>query len=63
MKEVVFLGCNEHQMNWGSYTGDVSELVVGEKYIVEKEEIHSWHTKVFLKGIDGSFNSTCFDLQ
>jgi len=50
-------------MNLGSHTGDVSELVVGEKYIVEKEEIHSWHTKVFLKGIDGSFNSTCFDLQ
>jgi len=23
-------------------------------------EVHSWHTKVFLKGFKGSFNSVCF---
>lgn len=36
-------------------------LVVGEVYTVEKTEIHSWHTYVYLKEFPGEFfNSVLF---
>lgn len=61
MKKVIFTGCTQAQKNWGSHTGEVEKLVVGEVYTIVKQEVHSWHTKVFLYGIDGSFNSVCFE--
>jgi hypothetical protein len=60
-KDVVFTGCSEAQHSWGSHTGDFEGLVVGSVYNVEKVEVHSWHTKLYLKGIKGSFNSVCFE--
>ena len=60
-KKVTFTGCSEEQRKWGSYTGDISKLKVGNKYKVKDVEIHTWHTKVFLEGIEGSFNSVCFE--
>lgn len=58
--KVTFTGCSEEQRKWGSYTGDVSKLEVGKNYKVANVEVHSWHTKVFLEGIEGCFNSICF---
>ena len=57
--KVKYNGCSEAQQKWGSYD-DHSKLVVGEVYTVSKVEVHSGHTNVHLKGIDGRFNSVCF---
>jgi len=48
---------------WGADRGNTKEcLVVGEQYTVEKVEIHSWHTNVFLEGYSGiPFNSVQFE--
>ena len=64
MKEkdiVKFTGCSTEQANWGTYDGYIKELVVGERYQIEAIEEHSWHTKVWLKNVKGSFNSVCFE--
>lgn len=47
---------------WGADRGNAKEcLVVGKQYTVEKVEIHSWHTNVFLEGYPGiPFNSVQF---
>ena len=58
--KVVFTGCSEEQKRFGNHTGDPNELEVGKVYEVRKEEEHSWHTKYYLKGFEGSFNSICF---
>ena len=59
-KKVKFIGCSEDQHRWGSHTGDYKNLIIGKKYTVERIEVHSYHTKVWLMGIDGCFNSVCF---
>ena len=56
----IFIGCSKEQHNWGGHTGDHESLEIGKEYKVEKREVHSFHTKIFLKGFDGSFNSVCF---
>ena len=59
-ERAIFLGCSEAQRNFGGCTGNPSFLTVGAIYDVEKVEIHGYHTKVWLVGIEGSFNSVCF---
>jgi hypothetical protein len=59
--KVVFIGCSEEQKRFGNHTGDPNELEVGKVYEVRKEEEHTWHTKYYLEGFEGSFNSVCFD--
>jgi hypothetical protein len=61
MKKVIFTGCTPEQHRWGSHTGDVSKLVVGTVYTIDSVDVHTWHTKVYLKEVDGSFNSVCFE--
>lgn len=58
---VIFTGCSEDQHRWGNQTGNLEELILGSGYVVEQIKIHSHHTKVYLVGISGSFNSVCFD--
>lgn len=57
---LTYLGAIDAQVNWGSNTDPRGLLVEGMEYEVEKVEVHSWHTKVYLKGIDGKFNSSHF---
>lgn len=57
---LTFTGCTQDQQKWGNYTGDYTSLTVGESYEVEKAEVHTRHTKIYLKNIQGSFNSVCF---
>ena len=59
--KVRFIGCSEDQHNWGSHTGNPQELVKGALYEVERTEVHTQHTKVFLVGHRGCFNSVCFE--
>lgn len=59
---VKFIGCSLEQQRWGSNTPVKGKLVNGRKYIISDIEKHTWHTKVSLDGIDGKFNSVCFEL-
>ena len=58
---VRFIGCSKEQIAWGNNDDPNLVLFVGNKYYVEKVEIHSQHTKLTLRGIYGRFNSVCFE--
>lgn len=62
MSNVIYEGANDDQITWGSCADPRGILEVGKSYEVERTEIHSWHTKLFLVGIDSGrgFNSVCF---
>jgi hypothetical protein len=59
---VKYLGCSLEQIRWGNCDDPTGILIKGDKYHVEKVEIHSQHTKIELRGIKGKFNSVCFDV-
>ena len=46
---------------WGGCRDFTDVLTNGEIYQITKIEVHSWHTRLFLDGIDGYFSSTIFD--
>ena len=58
---VRFIGCNKDQIAWGNNDDPNPLLFVGDKYYVEKVEVHSQHTKLTLRGVSGRFNSVCFE--
>jgi len=58
--EVMFIGCTKEQMNFGRCDDPRYILRVGSKYTVEDVDVHMWHTKIKLHGINGHFNSVCF---
>ncbi|MBU1082748.1 MAG: hypothetical protein KKB59_19920 [Spirochaetes bacterium] len=60
--KVRFIGASGEQTRWGTHTNPDGILVIGEEYTVSNIEEHSWHTKVFLVGINGNFNSVCFEV-
>lgn len=39
-------------------------LIVGQTYAVERREVHSWHTRLFLAGVDSGvgFNDVTFEV-
>jgi hypothetical protein len=59
---VRFLGCSLEQIRWGNCDDPNPLLFVGDKYYVEKVEVHSQHTKIELRGVKGKFNSVCFEV-
>jgi hypothetical protein len=61
--KIIYTGENvsKESIQWGSHTSPVGILEPGNEYDLEKEEMHSWHTRIYLKGIDGYFNSVWFD--
>jgi hypothetical protein len=58
-KKVVCI--SDYENNWGGCGVIKDHLKVGETYEVEKTEVHSWHTKIWLKGFDEPFNSVHFE--
>lgn len=60
--KVRFLGCSVPQTNWGGNDSPTDKLMYGHEYIISDIEVHSWHTKISLMGIEGKFNSVCFDV-
>jgi len=58
--KVRYVGCTDAQMKFGGCNDPRPALMVEAIYSVEKQEVHSWYTKVKLKGIRGMFNSVCF---
>jgi len=59
---VVFDGSSREQVQWGSNDDPDGILTVGDAYEVEERDVHSWHTKLKLKGVEGWFNSASFSL-
>ena len=58
---VVFRGQSDAQRRWGG-NDDANILTKGREYIVEGVALHSWHTKIQLRYVEGRFNSVCFGL-
>ena len=58
---VIYIGATDSQVNWGNCADPRDVLTEGETYVIEDAEEHSWHTKVYLKGYSGGFNSVCFE--
>ena len=52
--------CDDAQANFAGCTDPRGVLQPGAIYEVEREDVHSWHTKVFLKHVNGGFNSVLF---
>ena len=60
--QVKFIGASDSQVRWGSCADPRVVLAEGATYEVEREEVHSWHTKLFLVGFPGlGFNDVCFE--
>lgn len=52
---------SDYENNWGSCDPIKGNLKVGETYTVDRVEVHSWHTKVWLKELPNKvFNSVHF---
>ena len=60
MTKVIFNGATKEQTQWGANTDPEGVLTIGETYEVDHQDVHSFHTKLYLVGIKGSFNSVCF---
>ena len=60
-KMAKYIGASDQQVRWGSCADPRGVLTEGEEYEVERVEMHSMHTKIHLKGIEGGFNSVCFE--
>jgi hypothetical protein len=60
--KVKFIGAIKAQIQWGD--NDDPNLVCNTEdiYEVEYVEVHSWHTKIYLVGIKGKFNSVSFEI-
>lgn len=61
---VKFIAANiiKEQINWGSHQDPKGILEVGKEYEIERAEVHSSYTKIFLKDFPKlSFNSVWFN--
>tara|TARA_Y100001970_G_C13892356_1_gene679395 strand:+ start:236 stop:469 length:234 start_codon:yes stop_codon:yes gene_type:complete len=58
--KVKFTGYIMAQVKWGG-CDEPDMLEEGKVYTIEEVEVHSWHTKIKLEGIEGKFNSVCFE--
>lgn len=56
---VKYLGCSPVQVT--GHDNPRGILTIGQIYILQRVEASSWHTDFYLQGIDGNFNSVCFD--
>ena len=59
---VKYIGCTKEQILWGNNDDPRNLLFIGEKYMIEKVDVHSQHTKVKLYGKMGWYNSVCFEI-
>lgn len=57
---VRFVKASDIQVNWGSNDDPRLVLNTNDIYEIENVEEHSWHTKIYLKGIKGKFNIVSF---
>jgi hypothetical protein len=57
---VYYIGCTQEQVSWGTNSDPRKVLFENTPYYVERVEVHSYHTKIELRGVWGKFNSVCF---
>jgi hypothetical protein len=62
--KVKCISVDETQSRWGGNDSAEDYLVIGNIYtLAEEPEVHSWHTKYYLKEVPGKkFNSVQFEL-
>jgi hypothetical protein len=58
---VRFIGCDRDQINWGGCDDPNPVLFKDTVYYIERVDVHTWHSKIELRGIKGKFNSVCFE--
>lgn len=61
MTKVRYMGCSDGQVKWGGHNDPRNILEEGKIYELEYKDIHTWHTRIKLIGIEGEFNSVCFE--
>jgi len=62
MRKVKFISASKEQTSWGGNNCPYKAgLVEGQVYIVTGIDVRSSHTKITLEGIEGKFNSVCFE--
>ena len=58
---IVFMGSTIEQVRWGGNDDPKDLLEEGQIYALDHCEIHSYHSKIYLKDFPGKkFNSVCF---
>lgn len=60
--KIKYVSATDAQVGWGNNTDPRGILEVDRVYEVESVEVHSYHTKIRLVGIEGKFNSAHFDI-
>lgn len=59
--QVKYIGATDEQVKWGGNDDPRGLLNEGDIYEVSKEEVHSWHTKLYLTEFPSKkFNSVSF---
>ncbi len=56
----MFIGASPEQVSWGGNDDPNKVMKEGDIVEIEKVETHTWHTKLYFKGITGKFNSVSF---
>lgn len=62
---VIYTGCAECQAHVSVMLDPRGVLADGKVYVVSDVEVHTWHTRVYLEGVDSQgvgFNSACFEV-
>lgn len=60
-REFIYIGATDEQVQWGNNADPRGVLIEGHTYCLYQEEIHNWYTKLYFVGVDGGFNSVCFE--
>ena len=59
---VRFTGATDSQVAFAHGSDPRKHFKVGDIVAVEREEVHTWHTRYFFRGLPGKwFNSVCFE--
>lgn len=58
-----YKGASEEQVQWGNGDDPRETLEIGYIYDIQYRDVHSWHTRIKLVGIQGEFNSVCFEFE
>ena len=63
MDMATYLGCSDDQVSYGGHNDPRGILIEGKIYEIEDLVIESYVSRMMLKGIEGSFNSVCFEFS
>lgn len=58
--KVKYVGCDGEQIRWGGHADPRGILEESATYTIQRISVCSQHTKIYLAGFSGHFNSACF---